>query len=320
MTPRVSVGLPVRNGERYLARQLDSLLAQEFRDFEIVISDNASTDATEAICRRYAAQDPRIRYHRSEEDRGLTWNHNRTFELARAPYFKWAGYDDEHEPAYIKRCVEVLDSDESIICCHTASVEIDEHGNECTHWPARELTASPSPHVRLSEMLRPHPVDMMYGLMRADVLRLTGLHRPFPDSDHALLAELALLGRLMELPETLFRRRRHAENAMDTLADARSKWRYFTGGTGGAGRTIPGWPLNREMVRVVARSDTRGLERALCWRAFAIWMLRKPPRLALRTAERALVAGGRADAAAALRRPREFVGVLRAGKAASGAE
>jgi len=319
MSPHVSVGLPVRNGERFLGRQLESLLAQDFQDLEIVISDNASTDATEEICRRFAAADPRIRYHRSEENHGLAWNHNRTFELARAPYFKWAGYDDEHEPAYVSKTLSVLEADPSVICCHTASVVIDEAGREHERWPARERTASPVPHVRLNEMLRPHPVDMMYGLMRADVLARTGLHRAFPDSDHVLLAELALLGRLVELPEPLFRRRRHDANAADALPDDRAKWQYFAGSQA-TRRTVPGWPLNREMVRIVARSDTRGRERLLCWRAVAIWMLRKPPRLAVRTLERGLTAVGREDAAAHVRRPRQLISVLLAGKPAAGTE
>jgi glycosyltransferase involved in cell wall biosynthesis len=315
-TPRVSVGVPVRNGERFLTRQLDSLLAQDFRDFEIVISDNGSTDQTEAICRGYAAADSRIRYHRSDEDRGLAWNHNRTFELSRAPFFKWAAYDDEHEPTYLSKAMAVLERDESVVCCHSASVEIDERGVEGRVWPARPRTASPAPHVRLNEMLRPHPVDMMYGVMRADVLAHTGLHRPFPDSDHALLAELALLGRLVELEDTLFRRRRHGANGAVALPTSRSKWAHFAGG-GASKRTMPGWPLNREMVRIVRESNTRGLERLLCWRALTIWALRKAPRHGARGLEKALTAVGREDAAPYVRRPRQLVAVLRAGKASS---
>jgi len=319
MSPLVSIGVPVRNGERFLALQLESLLAQDFRDLEIVISDNASTDATQEICRQYAARDNRIRYHRTEENRGLAWNHNRTFELAQGRYFKWAAYDDEHEPTYISKSVAVLDADPTVICCHSATVVIDEEGEVHEHWPARELTASPRPHVRLNEMLRPHPVDMMYGLMRVDALARTGLHRAFPESDHALLAELALLGRLVEVPEPLFRRRLHTENGDAALPDTRALWRDFTGAQGAA-RAVPGWPLNREMLRIVARSGTRGIERMLCWRALAIWFFRKPPRLAVRSAERALRAAGREDAAARVRRARRLVSVLLGHQPAARAE
>ena len=277
MTPRVDVGLPVRNGERFLPRQLESLLAQDFRDFRIIISDNGSTDGTQEICTSYAARDSRVHYHRSDSDLGLARNHNRTFELARAPYFKWAAHDDEHEPTYLSRCVAVLDADESVVCCHSASIVIDENGAELRRWPARTRIASPSPHVRLGEALRPHTMSIVYGVMRAERFRQTGLHRPFLDSDHALLAELALLGRLVEIPEPLFRRRHHAGSSIRAFSTARSRASYFTGHQSSR-RSIPGWPLNREMVRIVHDSPAQGWERGLCWLALARWMARKPPR------------------------------------------
>jgi hypothetical protein len=307
--PRVDVGLPVRNGERFLARQLESLLAQDFGDFRIIISDNASTDGTREICTSYAARDARVRYHRTDSDLGLAWNHNRTFELASAPYFKWAAYDDEHESTYLSRCVAVLDADESVVCCHSASVEIDDGGAELRRWPARTRVASHSRHVRLGEILRPYTTSVVYGVMRADALRQTGLHRPFPGSDHALLAELALLGRLVEIPERLFRRRYHAGSSIQAFPTARSRRSYFTGQPG-SHRSIPRSPLNREMVRIVHDSRTQGRERALCWLALAEWMARKPPRLAARGLERGLTLAGQEDAAAHVRRARQLLTTL----------
>jgi hypothetical protein len=147
---------------------------------------------------------------------------------------------------------------------------------------------------------------MMYGVMRADVPAHTGLHRPFPGSDHALLAELALLGGLVELEDRLFRRRRHGTNGAVALPTSRSKWAYFVGG-GASRRTMPGWPLNRKMARIVRESNTRGLERLLCWRALTIWALRKAPRHGARGLEKALTAVGREDAAPYVRRPRQLV-------------
>ena len=92
--PRLTVGLPVYNGEKYLAESLDALLGQSYGDFELIISDNASTDATEAICREYAAKDPRITYLRQPANIGATPNHNFVFEQSHTELFKWASYDD----------------------------------------------------------------------------------------------------------------------------------------------------------------------------------------------------------------------------------
>ncbi len=123
---RVSLGVPVYEAERFLEETMDSLLAQTLADFEIVISDNASTDPTEEICRPYADADPRVRYVRHEDNRGASWNHTFLALEARAPYFKWAAADDVCEPTYLERCVEVLENDASAVLCQPKTIEIDE--------------------------------------------------------------------------------------------------------------------------------------------------------------------------------------------------
>src|SRR5882762_8329729 len=92
--PRLSLGLPVYNGEEYLAESLDALLGQSYGDFELVISDNASADGTEEICRQYADKDSRIRYVRQPKNIGATPNHNYLFEVCRTELFKWVSHDD----------------------------------------------------------------------------------------------------------------------------------------------------------------------------------------------------------------------------------
>src|ERR1700753_3521498 len=113
--PRVSLGMPVYNGEKYLEAALDSLLAQTFTSFELIVCDNASTDGTQAICERYAARDSRIRYERNERNMGASWNFNPVYSLARAPYFKQAAHDDLCEPEFLERCVAVLDRDPDVV-------------------------------------------------------------------------------------------------------------------------------------------------------------------------------------------------------------
>src|ERR1700755_2990081 len=125
--PTLSVGLPVYNGERYLARAIDSLLNQDFEDFELIISDNGSSDRTEAICREAAARDPRVCYFRSEQNRGATWNFRRVFELSQGEFFKYAAYDDECYPTMLRRCMEAMvEGGPDVALVYTRSETIDE--------------------------------------------------------------------------------------------------------------------------------------------------------------------------------------------------
>ena len=91
--PKVSIGLPVFNGERYIRCAIDSILKQTFDDFELIISDNASEDRTAAICKGYEERDKRIHCHRFETNEGAARNYTAVFEMARGEYFKWAAYD-----------------------------------------------------------------------------------------------------------------------------------------------------------------------------------------------------------------------------------
>src|SRR5436853_274761 len=106
--PKVSIGLPVFNGETYLAGALNSFLSQDYEDFELIISDNASTDQTAAICKEHAAKDNRIRYYRNETNIGASPNYNRVFQLARGEFFKWGAHDDECHPTLLRRCLEIF--------------------------------------------------------------------------------------------------------------------------------------------------------------------------------------------------------------------
>jgi glycosyltransferase involved in cell wall biosynthesis len=118
--PRVSIGMPVYNGEPHLRKALDSLLAQTFLDYELIISDNASTDRTSEICREYASKDARIRYIQQKENKGAAWNFNFVLEQALAEYFMWAACDDLWSPDCLSEYVKVLNGDESVtlvFCC-----------------------------------------------------------------------------------------------------------------------------------------------------------------------------------------------------------
>lgn len=212
--PYVSIGLPVYNGERFLSEALDSFLGQTFTDFEIVISDNASTDRTGAIARAYVARDSRIRYHRNERNIGLGRNHNRVFHLARGRYFKWAAADDVCLPEYLQRCVDVLDADPTVVLTYPATQFVDDRGKpldiEDPGWDLRE--DNPAERFRYV-LLSMHWVNSIIGLIRTSALAKTRLMPDYPSGDYRVLGELSLLGKFYEIPERLFVRRLHKDSS-----------------------------------------------------------------------------------------------------------
>ncbi|MGC2198848.1 MAG: glycosyltransferase family A protein [Stellaceae bacterium] len=217
-TPIVSVGLFVYNGERFLERALDSILSQTFIDFELLISDNASTDRTGEIAQAYAERDDRIRYYRSEKNLGVGWNARRVYELARGRYFKWAAVDDVLEPEFLRRCVEILESDPGCVVAYAKTKEVDENGTFIENYVTPIKADSNDPVDRFREMiLTDHNCYQIFG-----VIRMSGLSRLPPQGiyvsgDRVLLARLSLLGRFCEIPEHLFIRRRHSGQSVAML-------------------------------------------------------------------------------------------------------
>ncbi|WP_162606665.1 glycosyltransferase family 2 protein [Jiangella asiatica] len=227
--PRVTLGMPLYNAERYLAQAFDGLLAQDFGDFEIVVSDNASTDCTWSLCQDYAARDPRIRLYRSTENLGAAYNYNRTVELARAPLFKWVAYDDVCSPTLLSRCVETLDAaGPRTVLAYPRTLLIDDDGAEIG--PYRDGLDLRSPHAfrRVAGFARNWSLcNAVFGVVRTDVLRSTGMIRPYVSSDVVLLAELAAIGRFREVPERLFRRRIHAGSSRQSGKDLATAAHWF---------------------------------------------------------------------------------------------
>ena len=208
--PRLSVGLPVYDGEDYLAEALDALLDQSFDDFELIISDNASTDGTEDICRRYAALDPRIRYVRQSQNIGCAGNHNFVFEQARGELFKWASDDDLYGRDLLRRCVEALDEHPDVVLVHTWTAMIEGGTGDVARPVDYSLaTSSPSAADRFRSMLFDDGGDDDYGVIRADVLRRTHLYDSYYHADRTIVAEIALHGRFHHVPDWLYFRRDH---------------------------------------------------------------------------------------------------------------
>jgi len=260
--PRVSIGLPVYNGSRYLAAALDSLLGQTFADFELIICDNASTDDTQAICGNYAARDPRIRYIREPANTGAVRNHNRTIELARGEFFKWAAHDDVYAPQFVERCVRHLDAHPETVLAFSRTRFIDQDGTPLAEYPHPLNLASPSRGERfLGYVCANHVMVEDYGLVRTDVLRQTPLLGNFVWSDMVLFGELALYGPFFEVPEILFFRREHPQRAMQANRDAKSLSEWNDPRKSG-GSIAPTWRALREYLAALFRAPLTVGERA----------------------------------------------------------
>jgi glycosyltransferase involved in cell wall biosynthesis len=170
-TPRLSVGLPVYNGEDYLAESLEALLGQTYEDFELIISDNASTDGTADICRRYAKQDSRIRYIRQPRNLGCNPNHNFVIQQARGELFKLASDDDLYARDLLKRCVDALDESPHLVLAHSWSATIDTSSTviNLVNYPVD--TDAPRAPDRFRSMLFDGWGDDDGGVIRTSVLR-----------------------------------------------------------------------------------------------------------------------------------------------------
>src|SRR6266478_6072123 len=204
-TPLVSIGLFVYNGERFLEETLHSILNQTFTDFELIISDNASTDRTGEIAEAYAKHDDRIHYYRSEKNMGAGWNVRRVYELATGKYFKQAAVDDLLEPDFLRRCVVILESDPGCVVAYAGTKEVDENGNFIKNYITPMKADSNDAVARFREMLLISSWSYeIFGVMRMSALRRIPPQGSYVSADKVLLARMSLLGRLHEIPEHLF--------------------------------------------------------------------------------------------------------------------
>ncbi|WNC85999.1 glycosyltransferase family 2 protein [Thermosynechococcus sp. QKsg1] len=174
--PKVSIGMPVYNGAKFIREALDSLLAQTFTDFELIISDNASTDETEAICREYAAKDKRIRYVRQAQNLGAMANFKYVLDEARGEYFMWAAHDDLWESDYLMNATSILkDISLSFVFPSFALASIRFPIKKYIRGSIYKFIEYSDSRKRVLEFLLlhhlSHKCNIVYSLFRADFLR-----------------------------------------------------------------------------------------------------------------------------------------------------
>jgi glycosyltransferase involved in cell wall biosynthesis len=222
--PTVSIGLPVYNGAQFLPQALESLLGQTYRDFELIVSDNASTDETAAICAAYAARDSRIRYIRQAVNIGAPRNWSFVVNVARGRYFKWASCNDRCAADMLERCVAVLDRQPLAALCYGRTCLVDEETGIQQPYGDDIAVEDDRPSDRFIHLLTALRLNnAQSGLIRLDILRQTGLDRPYPAGDMPLMAELALRGTFVLLPDILlFRRMGRRTFSRDLTGKARA--------------------------------------------------------------------------------------------------
>ncbi len=290
--PKVTLGLPVYNGDKYLDEAIASLLDQTFDDFELLISDNGSTDRTEEICREWAGRDARIQYFRHEENRGGSWNFGYVFELARGQFFRWAAHDDTIRPTYIEACLKALEANPEAILASPRVDRIDETGRPL---PVEysDVTSS-DPIERLATVMFDEVICFpIWGLMRTEVLGRTGLLGAFDSSDRVLLGELALHGTFELVDDVLFVNRFHPDTSMRAFEDRYARGAWFDPKLSRI-TYMPNWQYNLEWIRMIGRVGLRGAPRRKAYGLVLRWSRLKWRRLAfdpVRVVLEAVIAG-----------------------------
>ncbi|WP_218081282.1 glycosyltransferase family 2 protein [Anthocerotibacter panamensis] len=273
--PRVTVGVPVYNGERYLGQALDSILAQTFNDFEVIICDNASTDGTAEVCQSYVKQDRRIRYSCNAINLGAARNQNRVVELARGRYFKWAHHDDYCAPEFLEHCVAVLDRDPTVVLCYPRTVLVDAAGAPISPYEDGLNLSGPSPAGRYRQFHQRYrhggvKCNSLMGVIRTEVLRQTRLIGAYPSSDKNMLAELVLRGKFQEIPEYLLFRREHPESSNQAHRQYQDLIRWYDPSNHDRGSMVR-WRWLSEYLSSVSRVHLSWPDKLRCYEQVVRW-------------------------------------------------
>ena len=265
--PQVTIGLPVYNGARYLEAAIQSILNQTYENFELLISDNASTDSTRDICLAFAARDKRVVYHRQERNIGAGPNHNFCGRRASGKYFRWASDDDLLEPGYLAKCIVPLEREPDAVLCHSQTRIIGDKGEGiAAHLAGLD---SPSAASRFGAViLKPHWCVEVFGLIRTSALAKTNLEAPYFGGDKTLLAELSLLGRFLHVPEPLFINRDHAGRSMRAVPFHK---RQEFHDPSNAHQRVTHWALYTDYWRAVNRHVNDRDEKIRCYGKLFRW-------------------------------------------------
>jgi glycosyltransferase involved in cell wall biosynthesis len=286
--PIVSIGMPVYNGGDYLRAAIESVIDQKFNNWELIISDNASTDGTEAVCREFAAQDERISYIRQTENLGAGPNFKACFEPARGKFFAWLSADDLLGQEFMLKCVELLDENDDAVAAYTHAMKIDATGNELGIYDAAESVHNRASHVRAhryKELLLGYPAVIIFSMMRRELLATTPVMSSNVGGDRILVSEMGLHGRFLQVPDVQFYRRVH-EDQYSWKATTAEERRVWFGGANAKGGFLTEFRRFGDHVESFRRVDMPRSERGKCRRillsSFGFHMLKSQVGLSLR--------------------------------------
>lgn len=270
---KLSIGMPVRDNVKFIREAVTSLLTQDFSDFELIVSDNGSTDGTSDILVGFAKADGRIRYVRQNANQGASWNFDETFRLRTAgvPYFKWAAGDDAHAPGYLRATLDLLDGDPTSVLAHARTIDIDPDGVEIEE---RGWTTKGELHdvaKRFGSFLHRHEAYQGFGVIRTPVMAQTQLLAPYSDSDLTLLAQISLHGRMVNVDQPLFYRRIHEGQSTSTHTTRRGRNAWFDPKRSGEWFAFPAWRMARDLTSAVMRAPLSAQDRRRCMSLLPRW-------------------------------------------------
>ena len=203
--PLVTVGIPVFNGEASILKALNSILDQSYKNLEIIVSDNCSTDSTWSILEDFARDNPKVTIISQKENIGLTNNFNFLVSRAKGKYFMWAAHDDTRDPAYIAKCVSKLeDSDTYGLCAPRTKVKSGSNDNYTWQSKLPKDLSSANEIERFKSAVREFPAVAMYGVYRTSSMKAANLLPNMIGSDLLFIQELALGSSIVEIEDYLF--------------------------------------------------------------------------------------------------------------------
>ena len=226
-SPIISIGMPVYNGAEWLEASIESILDQTLKNFELIISDNDSSDSTGNICEKFASADTRIRYIRQPVNIGASANYSFVFRAARTPYFKWASANDICHETFLELCVSELESRPDLAVCFPRTQLFANHPDDGQDYFDDLILLDDNPCKRLKKFLRNIKLNnVMNGVIKSEVLEKTSLIKPYYSSDIVLMAEVSLYGKFAEIPKALYFRRMDEKTSTSLMSEEKVREHY----------------------------------------------------------------------------------------------